>query len=514
MTRDSTPAGNQVLERMQVPGRSHLYVLGCFESRITLYTQQVRALNLIYALSDGFKKSGTRVAVIGAGAGGLTAAAAAGVCGCRVSVFEMYPNPLDLIGPSHLRWLHPHIYEWPKPGSENSRAGLPLLDWTEGLAFEVVAKLLPGWAALAKAYNIELHCGIRNLGVDRTADGKYLLRWNGEGPSPPSNALSTPSGRGTWGSRSGSRMRIQPFDIVILAVGFGVETANNQFPMISSYWYEDNINRDDRFTSKPVSRVLISGTGDGGLIDLLRYSFRHFRHERILTDFQNNWLSRPGDMDRIKEKIIEIEKHAWSLFKVGQPYAAYLNLSYRDLADSLVLKADIPIRKNIQPVLTGKGALPLNLQSAPINRFLFSLTNAEYIPGPIVSTQCDQNGKNCEVTFADGLQDKFDEVVIRHGPTPAVKKYFPEIWELCAGLRENARALPDPTREPLDYRQFYEERLALNTELLKPEPPARSAEEIERAIPVVPPPTEDRPEALERYRETLIDDALQLAEGE
>ena len=67
MTQDSTTTREQILERMQVPGRPHQYVLGCFESRITLYTKQVRALNFIYALDGVFRQGGA--SVIGAGAG-------------------------------------------------------------------------------------------------------------------------------------------------------------------------------------------------------------------------------------------------------------------------------------------------------------------------------------------------------------------------------------------------------------------------------------------------------------
>lgn len=40
-----------VLQHMRVPGERAVYVLGSFERRITLYSQQVRALNLVYALT-------------------------------------------------------------------------------------------------------------------------------------------------------------------------------------------------------------------------------------------------------------------------------------------------------------------------------------------------------------------------------------------------------------------------------------------------------------------------------
>lgn len=512
-TLDSTSARQQILDRMQVPGLPYLYVLGCLESRITLYTQQVRALNLIYALNDKLKKGDATVAVIGAGAGGLMAAAAAGACGYRVSVFEKNPNPLDLIGPSRLRWLHPHIYEWPHNGAENSRAGLPFLDWTEGLAHNVVFdQLHPQWADLVKAYHIEVHPSVRDLGIDPGAGGPHMLRWNGGGPNTPYNNPRHPSGQVMWGNREGSRMRIQPFDVVILAVGFGKERRSDRFPDVIPYWEGDNIDRDDRLTKSPVSRVLISGTGDGGLIDLLRYSFRDFRHEIILSEFQNKWLRHP-DISAVKARVIEIEEDAWARQRTNQPYLADLNLSYRELADSLVLD-EVPFRKQIQPVLTGMKAYPLDLDSAPLNRFLFSLTNAEYVPGPTVSALSEGDRKGYKVTFNDGKVRDFDDVVIRHGPAPALERYFPEIWERCKDLRKVARTTPDPTRQPLDYGRFYEERLALRGELLRPGPPAQPDEEFEQTLPAVAPAAESGPAAVVgRYRKTLIDTIQQSEDG-
>lgn len=65
---------------MRVPGAGGgppepIYVLGSFERRVTLYAQQVRALNLAFVLFDtGRLTPGATVAVIGGGASGLTAA--------------------------------------------------------------------------------------------------------------------------------------------------------------------------------------------------------------------------------------------------------------------------------------------------------------------------------------------------------------------------------------------------------------------------------------------------------
>ena len=46
----STEDCRNFLNQVKVPGPPKVYLLGCLERRVTVYSQQVRALNLIYAL--------------------------------------------------------------------------------------------------------------------------------------------------------------------------------------------------------------------------------------------------------------------------------------------------------------------------------------------------------------------------------------------------------------------------------------------------------------------------------
>ena len=68
----------QIVKGARIPGTQSILVLGVFEKRVTVYAQQVRALNLVDAmLSKNFVRSqGGRVAIIGGGAAGITAAVA------------------------------------------------------------------------------------------------------------------------------------------------------------------------------------------------------------------------------------------------------------------------------------------------------------------------------------------------------------------------------------------------------------------------------------------------------
>jgi NADH dehydrogenase FAD-containing subunit len=123
---------NEVLASSLAPGTQSVYFLGCFESRVTVYAQQVRALNLAAALvSEGKIRPKGKIAVIGGGAAGMTAAAAL-VSLCpdlqKVMVFEKKPDLLHMQLLCHDRYLHPHVYDWPRTGSQEPRAGLPILD--------------------------------------------------------------------------------------------------------------------------------------------------------------------------------------------------------------------------------------------------------------------------------------------------------------------------------------------------------------------------------------------------
>jgi len=209
--------------------------------------------------------------------------------------------------------------------------------------------------------------------------------------------------------------------------------------------------------------VLVSGTGDGGLIDVLRYSFSDFRHEEVLDRLKEEWLHE-ADFDDIKQQLEAIEVRALYDNTAGVPYEARLNSAYRRLGDSIALKAPISLRKDVVVILTGMSPFPLTLESAPINRFLFSLTNTQYVRGPLSFAR--KGERDWTARFCNELEDRrFEDVVIRHGPTLALKKYFPEIYSKCGSLIEQARhAGNDPTRTPR-YDATFAEAIATSSDV-------------------------------------------------
>ena len=121
-----------------------LYLIGSMEKGVTLYNQQVRAHNLVWALwelQQNAKLRVGRVAVVGGGVSGLAVAA----CiisrfdkAVSVTLFEERWDICPLQQGSDTRWIHPKIYDWPAVGSRGTDAQLPVLNWSQGRASDVV----------------------------------------------------------------------------------------------------------------------------------------------------------------------------------------------------------------------------------------------------------------------------------------------------------------------------------------------------------------------------------------
>ena len=157
MTISTDPDFEGWLNLSRDPAHDGLYFLGPRQSRITFYTQQVRALQLVHALSrSGRLAPNERVAVVGAGAGGVTAAMAFALAGAQVTLYDPAGDILQLQSASP-RLLHPHIYEWPAMGSLDDQAGLPILDWMAGSAGDVAASLTTAFKAASAHFGSRLH---------------------------------------------------------------------------------------------------------------------------------------------------------------------------------------------------------------------------------------------------------------------------------------------------------------------------------------------------------------------
>jgi hypothetical protein len=264
------------------------YIIGVFESGQTFYKQQIRALNIF----DALKKTGKipeekdfTVAIIGGGIAGLTFAAASLKSGFEVILFEQGSQTLNIQAGCTTRDIHPYLYDWPSAFSTQTRTDLPVLNWHHDTAGNVVksiknefAKIVMSADAIRQA-SYQEYCSVKELNVnERTSGKKFELTGKTE-------------------SRYGGDNIHHYADIVIYAIGYGVEKGISGGNKSESYWRDTSVKQDD--LSK--CNYIIQGTGDGALIDLFSILIRDFSYESFLEILHANEAGK-----RLFERLVNI----------------------------------------------------------------------------------------------------------------------------------------------------------------------------------------------------------------
>jgi hypothetical protein len=273
----------EIVEAALVTGTKRVLVLGCFEQRVTVYSQQVRALNLVDAiLSQGLVRlKGGKVAIVGGGVAGMTAAVAFAKAApdlASLDLLERRPSTLEFQRNSR-RFLHPHFYDWPAPGFDQSDADLPVMNWQAGPAGDV-----------AKTIGAEFECARGTSKLAVFCDHEVTeLKSTDLGPVRVVTNVGTAANR--------------IYDVVVLAIGFGIERFLG--PETSSYWTPTEL-------SGPILAdvdnplIFISGNGDGGLVDFLIAAFDSYEHGDICK------LLADQDLGPALAELEAIEHEAWA----------------------------------------------------------------------------------------------------------------------------------------------------------------------------------------------------------
>src|SRR5271169_5996521 len=195
-----------------------IFLIGLRDSGVTIFNQQIRALNLIWALDRANRlSSASAIAVVGGGIAGLTAAMAlreifsltADSSPRTVTLFERRSVLCPLQRGCATRWVHPHIYDWPAEGSTNPSAGLPIMNWRAGRASDVATTIVTQWEDEPphKAVDVKEWRNLQYLKIHHNSREIEWVREQYEG------------GRQLAQIRGDK----QQFDIIILAIGFGDE---------------------------------------------------------------------------------------------------------------------------------------------------------------------------------------------------------------------------------------------------------------------------------------------------
>lgn len=273
----------QIIAEARIPEARSVLVLGSFEKRVTVFAQQVRALNLVDALlSEGLvRQQGGKIAIIGGGAAGITAAVAlARTCPGldALDLFERNSQVLTLQR-SSTRFLHPHFYDWPAPGADVDDAGLPLMNWTAGPAGDVATALRTEFDAARHSSILTLH---PHQAVTKLVPSKL-------GPIRVVVDKGSAIGR--------------IYDVVILAIGFGLEAhLDGETP---SYWSPSGLAAPIH-TQLQNPILFVSGNGDGGLVDFLMAAFNALEHRDICN------MLMGLDLGPARAELETIEQEVWA----------------------------------------------------------------------------------------------------------------------------------------------------------------------------------------------------------
>lgn len=346
-----TPA--DIIAGARTAAHPGIYLLGIYDTRITFYSQQVRALELAYALQhEHLLPANARVAVIGGGAAGVTFAAALALQGgTDVYLFEKAHHLLPLQGDTQRRRLDPHIYDWPNPDADHEPAQLPILDWRSGSATDVRNAVLREFSE-----------------VQASTGGRLTVNERHEVRSITSNAARFIVAFEREAQGGGREPGSQEVDAVVLAIGFGIEP---QFAIpqteTASYWSDAGVPGAE-IGGNPRPSFLVSGNGDGGLIDLIASASATFRHDDIVRG-----IAQRAGVQALRNAFLEIDEQALAAEANGQGFnfiAAY-DQAVGDQAEALGLVDDMQrrLRPGVQLFLQTREPELLSIRTARLNRF-------------------------------------------------------------------------------------------------------------------------------------------------
>lgn len=405
-----TPA--DVIAGAAVTAYPGAYVLGLEDTRITFFSQQVRALELAHSLQHGHLiKDNARVAVIGGGAAGVTFAAALALQGgANVHLFEQGDDLLPLQGAASRRRIDPHIYDWPKPDASHELAQLPILDWRSGSAVEVRAAVLHEFEQLKAALDRKPRTLLRHTVTGVVSRGSsFQVHFTHD----------TPAG--------GRQTAEHEFDVVVLAIGFGIELPspipNTQ---TESYWRDGGV-PEASIDGNPEPTFFVSGNGDGGLIDLIASAEKHFQHTEIVRG-----IAQRAGVQALRDQLLTIDARALAAEAGGNGFdfiAAY-DAAIGAQVEQLGLLDDLQarLRPGVQLYFQTRQQELLSIRTARLNRL------AVYL----LKRVCDRNNPSsfhhivCDVVVSvaslntdrarsrrlscNGAEVVVDWVIARRGP--------------------------------------------------------------------------------------------------
>lgn len=378
---------------------------------ISISDQQAKALSLAWALIESRKVTkNTKVAVIGGGFSGTTVALALAVKkNCLVTLFEKEDHICSVASSAVWRWIVP-FNDYLNDGYYSDRTHFPFLNWEADFGWKVVRQFQRKWDLYSKSYKIKTkyktHVEITS------ADLKPTIVANG---------------------------KKKKFDIVILATGFGEESSPRQ-SVIKTYW-ESGDPKDYRkldFT-KP---VIVSGTGDGGLLECFHLVFNDFYQDEIVSRYYDPRLSGQT-LKYVMDSLNKYYYKKWDFFTIHhngktstdkqlEKLRREYNMFFKSVANNKqhkdflrYLKSKLVKGRTIY--LNGKSIYPFDIErhANPFNlvllSYLLKLGAVKYLQG-----ECKTNGKQGVIIGPEkAIRVPLSQIIFRHGNKKSLKRDFP-----------------------------------------------------------------------------------------
>lgn len=469
-----------VLAAMRVPqpkgtGQRDVYQV-CTFTPLNFRAQQHRTLHLISALHNRRRVAGQRIAVIGGGLAGVTAASAAMLLGAEsVALYERSHLLMGLQDGAHHRFVHPFIASWPKEDSGKENAGLPILNWKAGTADQirntvlqqattfylgVVAQRNNNAAAKgdgSKPPEPYYHCvGADVREIIPSGDKKTLVVIaEGYKQSPElSSGYVAPVGP--------KRTYYYTYDVVIITAGFGLERTDDRVPF-RSYWDTDSIDQAVITKSEP-KRYLVSGNGDGGLTDLVRLMAQvdapdgrnqNYHTGGYIKSLIDKLTATTGPAVELRKKLLSAHEAARSSIQFGNALQqSYDAISHDEDFKWFVasLGRELAERQRTDTIvyLNGTTPTPYSPNASQLNLFILYLLRRycglRYRPGKLDFVSAAPPHGPYRVRFkvdnepsaplTDGNAQPaiesptspeldVDEIYLRHGSIPALERLLP-----------------------------------------------------------------------------------------
>lgn len=413
-----------------------IYYIGPFGSRVSFQSQQRRALNVVGSLMELREiSSETDIVIVGAGVAGMTAFAALSSGGYKVRLYERNSAVLTLQEGSTHRYIHPTVNFWPDTDADRTTR-LPFFDWYSSDCPNVIETFRHQWdhdADKVVRRDPRLPKKVKDL-TQSDPLFEYDLKFQAYDPVSKRVSLVDET-----------RKEIIEADLVLVAIGFGVEDNlgdESQRP----YWKDDRL---VNLASQEGQEILISGAGDGGLIDCLRLVYGGFKKGDFALDVIDALECGPYSpreafqaLEDDARKESDVNRRA-ELF--AERYAALLpklNRSARDLLEhALIKKASGGFPNKIR--LLGRFSAPYELGAAPINRLLLAFALSH-------KALTFEHGSLERVEGAYYLKKKGRKtavpgkvkVIVRHGPLNALGGFL---------TKNEVKSLREQQQEPEDF---------------------------------------------------------------